>query len=194
MANLHTILPLLESDSWQWDKSELIDERVPAGRSKSVFDSSSTPGFLYYGLVIVQGTNGEKTELDIQLDNFQLRQTIEGAYTVGSTQKGAVSPGIARYDTENDIYSVVYEPSPPLAYISNAKIDVVAPSNDDIRVESDALRLDITDVNGFRRSYQEATISQMLDGLSQVERQFEQMNNNIEDLVEEIRNLRRNRV
>lgn len=190
MANIHTILPLLSEDSWEWGKDELVNERVPAGRSESLFSSSGIPGFLYYGLVVVQGPQGEKTEVEIDLDTFQLKSTIEEAYTIGSTDAGSISPGIARYDTENNVYAVVFEPNPPLAYASNARINIVAPSQSDIRVDSDALRLNITDRQRFRRSYQEATLSGLIDEFGRVSEELRATNQNIEELVEAIQSRR----
>lgn len=194
MANIHSILPLLAQDSWEWGKDEIVDEKVLAGRSEDLFNASGVPGFLYYGIVIVQGPDGERTEVEIDLDNFQLQTTIEEAYTVGSTQVGAVSPGIARYDTENDLYAVTYEPSPPLAYISNARIQITAPSETDIRVNSDALRLDITDRESFRRSYQQATLSALFEGFDEIASELNDTNRNIEELLEAIQGTVGNRI
>lgn len=186
MSNIHSILPLLADDSWRWGKEELVDERVPAGRAENLFDASGLPGYLYYGLVVVQGTNGERTEVEIDIDQFQLKSTIEEAYNVGSTQPGPVSPGIGRYDTDNDLYSVIYQPNIPLAYVSNARIKITAPSQNDIVVNSDALRLDITDLRRFRESYQEATISQLLDRFGAIGQELNRTNRNLEELIDEL--------
>lgn len=190
MSNIHTILPLLSEDTWEWGKDELVNEQVPAGRSEDLFSSAGIPGYLFYGLVVVQGPEGEKTEVEIDLDKFQLKSTIEEAYTVGSTDAGSISPGIARYDTENDVYAVVFEPSPPLAYASNSRIRIVAPSESDINVNSDALRLNILDRRGFIRSYQEATISGLLEQFGRLEDEMRASNENIEQLIEELQSRR----
>ena len=194
MSNIHSILPLLANDSWEWGKDELNDERIPAGRSEDLFNASNIPGFLYYGLVVVTGEDGYLTEVEIDLDSFDLKTTIREAYNIGSTRPGVISPGITRYDTENDVYAVTFQPNTPLAYISNARIKVTAPSQTGVIVNSDALRLNILDERRFMESYQEATISTLLDSFGAVGEELNRTNRNLEELIDRLDERRLDRV
>jgi len=189
MSNIHSILPLLSDDSWSWDKEEVVDEQLQAGRSKDIFANPNIPGFLYYGLVTVRGSGGEKCEVDIGVDTFNYRSTIEEAYALGAVEASAVTPAIARYDSDNDVYTLLYQPSPPLAYVDSLNISVDAPSEQSVRLDSIALKLDILDIDSFRRSYQMATSGELLQGIEDLRDEFVRTNNSIQRMIEEIQDV-----
>lgn len=186
MSNIHSILPLLDKDSWQWNKDQFIDETVPAGRSKDLFRVANVPGFLYKGLVVIQGEGGELSEIEIRIDNFDYTTTVKQAYAAGSTEMSAASPGVIRYDTSENLFAVSYEPTIPLAYSGSGRITITAPPNRDIVINSDALRLDILDRSSFSQSYQEATMSQLLDNIGLLEDEIRRTNENLERLIDRL--------
>lgn len=186
MSNIHSILPLLSDSSWRWDKEELVDEAVPAGRNKSIFSDPVHPGFLYYGLVTVRGEGAERTEVEIDIDTFNLKTTIEESYNLGSVQPGSAAPGITRYDTDIDLYTIVYQPNPPLAYLDNLSIDISAPSNNPVRVDSNALKLDIIDEVEFANSYQRFTGGRLAEAIEDFNNEIAKTNSNLEEIVDRL--------
>ena len=183
MANIHSLLPLLADDSWRWDREELVDEQLPAGRTKNLLKDPLYPGFLYYGLVSVRGEDGEKAEVEIDIDTYNQKTTIEEGYLLGSTRPGGAAPGITRYDTENNIYAIVYQPSPPLAYLDNIEISISAPSRSGVVVNSSALKLDILDLDRIKSSYQDATLGEFRNTISGLAEELGRTNDILEELA-----------
>jgi len=186
MSNIHSILPLLSDSSWKWDKRELVDEAVPAGRNKTIFGDPINPGFLYYGIVTIRGEGGEKSEVEIDIDTYNLKTTIEESYNLGSVTPGSAAPGITRYDTDVNLFTIVYQPSPPLAYLDNLSIDISAPSNRSIRVDSNALKLDILDETEFANSYQRFTGGRLADAIEDFNKEIARTNDNLESIVDRL--------
>lgn len=186
MSNIHSILPLVSDDSWRWNKEELVDKRVPAGRTEDLFIDPVSPGFLYFGVIRVIGDAGEKTEIELDFDAFHYKVTIEDAFGDGITDTGAVVPSITRYNTEEDIYALELRPDPPVAYLDNARVSINAPSQTTVNVEATALKLDILNLNEFSRSYQRATSGQLIDNISALESKVDRLNSNMRELLDAI--------
>ena len=186
MSSIHSILPLVSDSSWRWDKEELVDKRVPAGRTEDLFVDPISPGFLYFGVIRVIGDAGEKTELELDFDAFHYKVTIEDAFGDGITDTGAVVPSVTRYNTEDDIYALELRPNPPIAYLDNARISINAPSKTSIDVQATALKLDILDINEFSRSYQRATSGELIDNISSLESKVDRLNSNMRELLDTI--------
>lgn len=186
MSNIHSILPLVSDDSWKWNKEELVDKEIPAGRTENLFSDPVTPGFLYFGIIRVIGDAGEKTEIEVDFDSFHYKVTIEDAFGDGITDTGSVVPSITRYNTEDDIYAMELRPNPPIAYLDNARVSINAPSQTTVNTQATALKLDIVNIQEFARSYQMATSGELIRGISSLENKVDRLNGNMRDLLDAI--------
>lgn len=186
MSNIHSILPLLENDSWRWDKPELSQESIAAGNSESLFEDPSYPGFVYFASLGVRGENAENAELQFDFDRFETNRSYRDLFRVGLTGSGGISPSITRYDTDDDVYAARISPNIPIGYLDNAKIQVRAPSDNSITVDGIGLNLNILDQERFSRSYQRATAGEVIDRFSQITQQLGRMNANMEAMLEQL--------
>lgn len=184
MSNIHTILPLLDRDTWRWDKAEITSQTVRPSITKRLFGDPGYPGYLFSGLVVVSGSGAEETVVKLSIDNYEFESSIKRAYEIGATIVGPKAPAVVRYNTTDDLYALLYEPNPPLAYIENIDISITAPENEDIVLESSGLKLDILDLDRFSRSYQDAVSGEVINRLQAVGEQMEQLNDNLEQLTD----------
>lgn len=184
MSNIHSILPLLDRDTWRWDKAEISTQTVNPSITKRLFGDPGYPGYLFSGLVVMSGSGAEETVIKLAVDDYEFESSVKRAYEIGATVVGPKAPAVIRYNTTDDLYVILYEPNPPLAYIENIDISVTAPQGKDIVLEASGLKLDILDIDRFSRSYQDVVSGEVINRLQAVGEQMKQLNNNLEQLTD----------
>jgi len=186
MSNIHSILPLLEDDSWRWDKPEINQKTLSPGNSEPLFEDPTYPGFVYFATLGVRGENAENAEIQFDFDRFETNRSYRDLFRVGLTDTGGVSPSITRYDTDDDVYAAKISPNIPVAYLDNASLEVRAPETDSVIVDGVGLNLNIIDMERFMLSFQQATRGQVIEGFGQVVERLDRLNNNMEMMIQEL--------
>lgn len=184
MSNIHSILPLLDTNSWRWNKSEISRERIQPGNREPLFDRPKYPGFVYFASVAVQGEGAEQTNIEFDFDRFQTDRSIEELFRVGLTGSAGISPAVRRFDVDDGLFAIRIAPNVPVGYTDAAAISVRAPSDTEIVSEALGLNLEILDMDSFMSSYQRATAGQMIDKMDEFTDKLDRLNNNIELMLE----------
>lgn len=184
MASIHSILPLVDPDTWRWKKEEEENRRIRAGRSHDIIRDPGNLGFIYYGQVGVTGEDGEKTEIDMSVDMFEYKVTIEDTFKAGLTGTGNTAPTVTRYDTDQDIYALTITPNPPIAYLDTARLSIDAPQRSDIILNASSIKLEITDRVEFARSYRKVTAGNVDEKIDDLLEKIDMLNNNIRSMVD----------
>lgn len=184
MANIHSLLPLLDDESWRWDRANISDTQMRPGTSRQLISSPKYSGFVYFGVISVLGQSGPKAEVEVEFDNANTQRSLGRLYNSGLTNTQGISPGISRFDTENDVYVTKLTPTPPIGYLDNAKIAIHSPQDDQIQVRAFGIKIDILDVDLFRESYQRITSGKLVEKMSNIENKLTRLNTNIEALGE----------
>lgn len=176
MPAIDALLPLIDdSDSWRWNTQSETNSVVGAGSNKTVYESSTDIGWFYWGLITIRGEKGPNTTIDITSGRLSVDSTIAEFYANGVTARGAGAPSINRYDTQDDIYGVLYEPRPPLAFTQDLTITVEGAANDDVTVTSDMLELEILDEKSFKDELRETVFAGVNENLEEIVSTFDTM-------------------
>jgi hypothetical protein len=184
MSNIHSILPLLDNDSWRWNRSEITRERVQPGNREPLFERPRYPGFVYFASVAVRGENADEARIEFDFDRFETDRSIKQIFQVGLTGPSGISPSITRYDADDGFFAVRVSPSVPIGYNDSASISVRAPSNETVLTEAIGLNLEILDMPSFMQSYQRATRGQVIDNVKNLTDKIDTLNKNIELMIE----------
>lgn len=184
MSNIHSILPLIDRSSWQWNKSEITEESVKPGNREPLFDSPSYPGFVYFASISVQGENAEETVIEINFDKFQSDRTVKELFQAGLTGNAGISPAVRRFDVDDGLFAIRIAPNVPVAYNDAASVSVRAPSTGEIRSDAVGLNLEILDMDTFMGSYQRATRGQVIDNIGNLTDKIDRLNSNLELMMQ----------
>jgi len=185
MSNIHSILPLLDDDSWRWQKPEIDRESIGPGNQEALFQDPRYTGFVYFASLGVQGEDSELAQIQFDFDKFESSRSFEDLFRVGLTESTGISPSITRYDTGNDRYAARISPQIPIAYTDNASLTVRAPSNTGITIDAVGLNLEILDGDLFAESYQRATAGQIIENFQSMTDQLSRLNQNMESFMEQ---------
>lgn len=184
MSNIHSILPLLDDNSWRWDRNTITRDTVRPGSSRDLINSPKYPGFIYFGVITVVGQKGPDSQVEVEFDNANTKRSLGRLYNAGLSGTEGISPGISRYDTENDIYVTRLSPTPPISYLDNAKISLHAPQDESVRVNAFGIKVDILDVDLFMESYENVVSGQAIQKISSLEDKLTKMNANLRAIGE----------
>lgn len=180
MPTIDALLPLIDdSDSWRWNTQSETNSVVGAGSNKTVYESSTDIGWFYWGLITIRGEKGPNATINIASGRLNVDSTIAEFYANGVTARGAGAPSINRYDTQDDIYGVLYEPRPPLAFTQDLTITVEGAANDDVKVTSDMLELEILDEQAFRESLRNTVFKGVNENLGEMASTFQTISTQI---------------
>jgi hypothetical protein len=186
MSNIHSILPLLEDDSWRWDKPEINQKTLAPGNSEPLFQDPTYPGFVYFATLGVRGNNAENAEIQFDFDRFETNRSYKDLFRVGLTGSGGISPSITRYDTDDDVYAARIAPNIPISYLDNASLEVRAPNTDEIVVDGLGLNLNVVDMERFMFSFQRATRGEVIDGFDRMIERLDRLNSNMEIMMQQL--------
>lgn len=180
MPAIDALLPLLDdTDSWRWNTQSETKTAIGAGDSLKVYESSTDVGWFYWGLVTIGGEAGPSTTIDITSGRLSVDSTIAEFYQNGITARGPGAPSINRYDTQEDIYGVLYEPRPPLSFVQELNITVEGAPNDDVVVTSDMLELEIIDEESFKQSLRNTVLTDVSENLEDMASTFQTISSQI---------------
>jgi hypothetical protein len=184
MANIHSILPLIDNSAWRWDKNTITRRTLPPATSDALISSPNYPGYIYFGAITVTGKNGPQAKIEVEFDNANTKRSYDRLFKSGLTGSQGISPGIARFDTENDIYVAQLSPNNPIAYLDNAKISVHAPQTGEINLDAFGIKLDILDTELFAQSYREVVNDDSGGSPIDLSNKISRLNANIQTLGE----------
>lgn len=184
MSNLHSILPLIDSESWRWDREIINQQQLRSAERVDLLSEPKYPGFIYFGTISIRGAEGNKTQIGIEFDQAETDRSIGRLFGSGATGSNGIGPSVTRFDTENDIYVTELTPTPPIAYLDNARISIRAPDSDGIEVDAFGIKLDILDIDMFATSYEQVTNGELINKMSKVDKRLEELNDNIRALGE----------
>lgn len=176
-------LPFVEQNTWDWTIQPIRNKRIGAGNARDLFEVTGKPGWFYWGAFSVQGENAEKTTLDVVTDAYENGFTIEQLFINGAYDRSSDFPSITRYDTDKDLYSLLWEPQPPLPFSDRIKIRLASPENNSILINTSVTYITITDPQRFVRSFQVQNYGMVMD-------KIEEMTDELRMLREEIRGAR----
>ena len=184
MSNIHSILPLIETDSWRWDRTLINQKTLKPTERKDLISSPKYPGFIYFGTISVSGEGGEQAAIELKFDNAETKRTLGRLFSSGVQGSAGIAPGVTRYDTDNDIYVAELSPTPPISYLDNAEISVRAPDQHEVTVDAFGIKLDILDADLFARSYERVISGELIEKMNNVDKRMQELNDNIRALGE----------
>jgi len=185
MSNIHSILPLLDEDSWRWQKPEIDRTVVGPGNQEPLIEQPDYAGFIYFAALGVQGEGSEQSEIQFDFDQFKSARSYEDLFRIGLTENTGISPSITRYDTTNDRYAARISPNIPVAYTDNARLMVRAPQNKEITIDAIGLSLEILDADLLARSYQRVTAGEVIENFQSMTDQLSKLNRNMEQFMQQ---------
>lgn len=156
MANPLGVLPLIDGDTYRFN-NETFNENIPAGK-RALTDVNTNRGF-YFGITsTVSGNGAEDTEMSITVDNFKADTTPRELFESGFMNELGIAPGVVRYDTDNNIFTVVHDPQRVIGYNDTVKFAHRASDDSDgISVDSTIFSIDIIQPRRFVEQYLELT-------------------------------------
>lgn len=175
MAFIDSLLPLIDSESWEWNTQSESNSNLGAGESIKLYDSTSNIGWFYWGLVTIDGNKAPNTTIDITSGRLNVDSTIEEFYNNGVTDRGPGAPSLNRYDTSEDTYGVLYEPRPPLAFTDQLTITLEGSEDSSVLVTSDMLELEVLDEQRFRESLEKALFRNVNQNLTNIDERLATM-------------------
>lgn len=191
MPAIDWLLPLVDKDTWRWRTQSEVNTQIGAGGSLKVYNSSKEFGWFYWGLITIDGNKGPDVTVNISSDRLSVDQTIAEFYDNGITDRGPGAPSLNRYDTNENIFGVLYEPRPPLSFTDGLTVNLEGSPDDSVRVTSDMLELEVIDMRGFKKSLREVlfssvnqSIADVDDRLATVSAQIAQTNSLLTSLVQ----------
>jgi len=180
MPAIDALLPILDGqDSWRWNTQSETNTNVGADDNLKVYESNANTGWFYWGLVTISGEAGPSTTIDITSGRLSVDSTIAEFYQNGITARGPGAPSINRYDTQDDIYGVLYEPRPPLSFVQELNITVEGAPNDDVFVTSDMLELEILNEQSFKESLRNTVFTGVNENLDSMASTFQTISTQI---------------
>jgi hypothetical protein len=187
MANIHSALPLIDRDTWRWDRNEITRERMNPGSRRDLINSPKYPGYIYFGVITILGEAGPSAEIETAFDNASTRRSVQRLFNSGLSDATGISPAVSRYDTDEDVYISNLTPVPPIAYSDNANISIYAPQGESVIVNAFGIKLDILDLEAFKDSYRKLVGSGATSSTSDLENKLDELNGTIESLEEVLR-------
>jgi hypothetical protein len=176
-------LPFVDRNTWDWTIQPIRNKTIGAGNSKDLFEVTGQPGWFYWGAFSVQGENAQRTNLETITDNYENGFTLEQLFINGAYDRSSDFPSITRYDTDENLFSLLWEPQPPLPFSDRIKIRLDAPGNEDILINTSVTYITITDPQSFVRSFQVQNFGMVMERL-------DDMTDELRMLREEIRGTR----
>jgi len=161
-------LPFVERDTWDWTIEPIKNKTIGAGNSKDLFEVTGQPGWFYWGAFSVQGENAQATNLKVVTDNYENDFSLKQLFINGAYDRSSDFPSITRYDTDENLFSLLWEPQPPLPFSDRIKIRLSAPNNEDITINTSITYITITDPQQFVRSYQRQNYGMLIDRMDQI--------------------------
>lgn len=121
-------LKVLNLDKDVWDQVPRdIDSwiKLPQGQRTKILDLNEQgilSGFIFW-------SNNPNVKITIYMDDQKIDTTITELYTAGLTSFNPRIPWVSKYDTQNNLYEVVFTPVPYSHYFEHLRVFVEAPSD-----------------------------------------------------------------
>jgi hypothetical protein len=176
-------LPFVERDTWDWTIEPIKNKTIGAGNSKDLFEVTGQPGWFYWGAFSVQGENAQATNLKVVTDNYENGFSLKQLFINGAYDRSSDFPSITRYDTDENLFSLLWEPQPPLPFSDRIKIRLSSPPDNDVVINTSVTYITITDPQRFVRSFQVQNFGMLME-------QVDDMTDELRMLREEIRGTR----
>lgn len=161
-------LPFVQEDTWEWTLVPVKNERIGAGNARDLFEVTGQPGWFYWGAFGVEGEAAQNTTLKVVTDTYENGFSLKQLFINGAYDRSSDFPSITRYDTEDNLFSLLWEPQPPLPFSDRIKIRLSAPNNEDITINTSITYITITDPQQFVRSYQRQNYGMLIDRMDQI--------------------------
>lgn len=146
-GTLFDLLPLI--DGWTFDPVDWDNKKLLANEEEIIYFERNELGWVLGAAMLFQGEGAENTTVTIDSGvGWTLDSTIQMQYLSGQTEKGFYYPSVTRYDKEQNLFNIVFEPH--LTYAFKNKIKVSVTPKSDIKASGSLVIVKITDKDRFR--------------------------------------------
>lgn len=162
MTNPLDVLPFIDGDTYTFENQVLRNRAIEPGNEERVQISGVDRGYYFGSTTVIQGEGGEKTEITIKVDDFVADTSIKQLFDSGFVSPQGITPGISRYDTDNNIFTAIHNPQRTIPFNDKVIFSQKATNTSDrLRAETSIFSIGIINEERFVRQYLEFTSPQL---------------------------------
>lgn len=163
MTNPLDVLPFIDGDTYTFKNQELSGGIINPGNKKIVNVSGVDRGYYFGTVTVIQGEGGERVELSIKVDGFTADTTPRQLYNSGFVSPQGITPGLSKYDTDNNIFTAIHNPQRTIPFNDIVKFTQRAPADSDgVFADTSVFSIGITNEEKFVRQYLQITNPELL--------------------------------
>jgi hypothetical protein len=153
MTNPLNLLPLIDGDTYTFFDQGLGGDPIRPGKRETV-QVGVDRGFYFGAVTTLIGKGAENTELSIQVDNFRADVTPKQLFETGFVNPIGITPGVSRYDTDNNIFTAIHNPQMPIGFNDTVRFGQRVPNDaESVIPDTTIFSVGITKPKKFVRQY-----------------------------------------